>query len=80
MNDMNAAKAAKLAPMWETAATYTGPRLQKIIPASEITGLSPSYIRNGCKAGKIKHIISGRSYYVDMPWLLQQIDDGTLRL
>ena len=47
---------------------------QKIMDAAKITGLSPYFIRKGCKAGEIPHIRSGLTYYVNVPALLQKLD------
>lgn len=52
---------------------------QKIPEAAKSTGLSPYYIRQGCKAGEIPHIRSGLTYYVNVPALLQKLDAESRR-
>ena len=43
--------------------------------ASHITGLSQFYLRNGCKRGTIPHIRCGNSYKINVPALLEQLDN-----
>ena len=47
---------------------------QRIPMACQTTGLSQSYLRAGCKAGAIPHIMSGKTYLVNVPALLRQLD------
>lgn len=48
--------------------------------AARATGVSSIYIRNGCRDGSIAHIKSGRKYLVNMPRLLEKLDeDSTAR-
>lgn len=51
---------------------------QKIPEASRTTGLSQFFLRRGCKAGTVPHIMSGTTYMVNVPALLRQLgaDDG----
>ena len=42
-----------------------------------ITGLPPSFLRNELKAGRIKHIMSGKKYLINVPALLAQLEGGT---
>lgn len=42
-----------------------------------ITGLAPSFLRNELKAGRIKHIMSGKKYLINLPALLAQLEGGT---
>lgn len=42
--------------------------------ASRITGLSVGFLREGCKNGKIPHVMAGKEYRVCMPLLLQQLE------
>lgn len=52
---------------------------QKIPMASQITGLSQFYLRNGCKNGTVPHVMSGTTYMVNVPALLRQLDaDGEI--
>lgn len=60
--------------MTERAAT--SPPLQKLVDAARTTGLSVRFLRNGCKAGIVPHIKSGRVYYVNVPALLAQLGAG----
>lgn len=46
---------------------------QKIPDAARITGLSQSFLRRGCKAGSVPHIMSGNTYYIDVPLLMAQL-------
>lgn len=57
--------------MTERAAT--SPPFQKLVDAGKTTGLSVRFLRNGCKAGTVPHIKSGRVYYVNVPSLLAQL-------
>lgn len=47
---------------------------QPIRGASEITGLSQRFIRDGCKSGWIPHILCGTDYRVNMPLFLKQLN------
>ncbi len=51
---------------------------QKIGEACKSTGLSMYFLRNGCKDNTIPHVMSGGTYYVNVPALLRQFgaDDG----
>lgn len=49
---------------------------QKITEAARITGLSTYFLRNGCKDGSVPHILSGTTYYVNVPRLLEQLNAG----
>lgn len=41
--------------------------------AAETTGLSTFYLRNGCKAGSVPHVKSGKKYLVNVSALLQSL-------
>jgi hypothetical protein len=41
--------------------------------AAEVTGLSVYYLRNGCRAGTIPHILAGNEYRVNIAALLDQM-------
>jgi len=41
--------------------------------ACRVTGLSRYYLRNGCRAGTIPHIKSGRAIYINVPALLKTL-------
>ena len=47
---------------------------QKISNAVKTTGLSAYYLRNGCKDGSIPHIMSGTTYLINVPALLEKLD------
>ena len=54
---------------------------QKIPAACRTTGLSQYMLRRGCRDGSIPHVRSGRTYYIDIPALLDKLaadrqDDG----
>ena len=42
--------------------------------AAEVTGLSVYYLRNGCRAGTIPHILAGNEYRVNIAALLDQME------
>ncbi|MCF0137967.1 MAG: hypothetical protein HUJ66_06365 [Oscillospiraceae bacterium] len=46
---------------------------QKIKDACRTTGLSMHYLRSGCKDGTVPHILSGSTYYINVPALLRQL-------
>lgn len=46
---------------------------QKIKEACHTTGLSQYMLRRGCRDGTIPHVRSGRTYYVDVPSLLEKL-------
>lgn len=54
-----------------------GPPYQRINDAVRTTGLSAYYLRHGCRAGTIKHIKSGTTFYVFVPALLQDLENET---
>jgi hypothetical protein len=47
---------------------------QRIPMACKTTGLSQTYLRAGCRAGTIPHIMSGNTYMINMPAFLRQLD------
>ena len=51
-------------------------RFVSIKTASQITGLSQYYIRNGCRAGTIPHIMSGNRYKVDLQRFAETISSS----
>lgn len=46
---------------------------QKFQEASRTTGLSQYFLRKGCKDNTIPHVMSGGTYYVNVPALLRQL-------
>lgn len=47
----------------------------KLKDACTATGLSMYFLRQGCKDGTIPHIRSGATYYVNVPALLEKLDE-----
>lgn len=47
---------------------------QGIPGASRISGLSRGFIRDGCKAGTIPHLMVGGEYRICMSLFLQQLE------
>lgn len=47
---------------------------QSITGASRLTGLAQGFIRAGCKAGTIPHIMCGGEYRICMPLFLQSLE------
>ncbi len=50
---------------------------QTIRNAAKLTGLSTYFLRNGCKQGTIEHVMSGDTYYINLPKLLEQLGAGS---
>lgn len=46
---------------------------QKIPEACRTTGLSQCYLRKGCRDRLVPHIQSGRTYYINVPALLDKL-------
>ena len=46
---------------------------QKIADACRTTGLSQFFLRKGCQDGSVPHVRSGRTYYIDVPALLEKL-------
>lgn len=53
-------------------AQSANPPFQKIEDAVRSTGLSAWFLRRGCRDGSIPCVRSGRTFYVNIPQLLQQ--------
>lgn len=47
--------------------------------ACKATGLSTYYLRRGCKDGSVPHIKSGAKYMINVPGLLQKLDEESRR-
>lgn len=47
---------------------------QNINNTSKISGMSRDYVRKGCKAGKIPHVMSGGVYMIHVPKFLEMLD------
>lgn len=48
---------------------------QKITEACKTTGLSQYFLRQGCKDGTIPHVKSGGVYYINVPALLEALNE-----
>lgn len=46
----------------------------KIKEASQATGLSMYYLRNGCKDGTVPCIKSGTVYFINVPRLMEKLN------
>ena len=46
---------------------------QRIPQACKTTGLSQCFLRAGCKDGSIPHVMSGSTYYINVPALLEKL-------
>ena len=55
----------------DTAAFQTVPN------ACRLTGLSQRYLRDGCKAGTVPHVRSGRVFLINVPALLRSLGAST---
>ena len=45
----------------------------RIKDACKVTGLSAYFLRSGCKNGTVPHIMSGTTYFINIPALLRQL-------
>lgn len=43
--------------------------------AAEVTGLSAYFLRRGCRDGSVPHIRAGRTYLINLPALLQRLNN-----
>lgn len=50
-------------------------QFQTIKNAAHITGLSQYFLRKGCVEGTIPHIRLGNKYMINMPLMLQRINE-----
>lgn len=48
----------------------------KIPDACRATGLSQFFLRKGCKDGTIPHVKSGKVYFINVPKLLEQLNQA----
>ena len=49
-------------------------RFQTIKDASRTTGLSQHYLRQGCISGEVPHIMSGKTYMINVPLLIEKLN------
>lgn len=54
-------------------------RFQTIADASRTTGLSQYFLRRGCKAGITPHVKSGTKYLINVPLLLESMDQQSIQ-
>ena len=59
--------------MPRTAAANDRAPFQRIPAACRITGLSQHFLRQGCKAGTVPHVMAGNTYLVNIPALLREL-------
>lgn len=52
---------------------------QKIAEACKSTGLSQYFLRKGCKNGTIPHVKSGGVYYINVPALMDALEQRQTR-
>ena len=52
------------------------PPFQKIEDAVRTTGLSSFFLRKGCRDGSIPCVRSGRTYFINVPGLLERLGIG----
>ena len=58
---------------FDPQATYQG-----IAGTSRITGFSQGFIRDGCKAGRIPHVMNGQEYKINVQLFLEQMEREAL--
>ena len=46
---------------------------QSIRDTCNSTGLSQHYLREGCKNGEIPHVMSGNTYMINVPMMLEKL-------
>lgn len=51
----------------------------KIPDACKATGISQYFLRAGVKANTVPHIRSGRTYYINVPALLEKLNAESVR-
>lgn len=54
-------------------------RFQTIADTTRTTGLSQYYIRRGCREGTIPHVKSGNKFLVNVPLLIEQMDQQSIK-
>lgn len=54
------------------SAVAANPPFQKIEDAVKSTGLSAYFLRRGCRDGSVPCVRSGRTYFINVPGLLEQ--------
>lgn len=51
----------------------------KIQDAVAVTGLSAYFLRQGCRDGSVPCVRSGKTYYINIPALLEQLGANSRR-
>lgn len=54
-------------------------RFQTIADASRTTGLAQCFLRTGVKNNTIPHIMSGKKYLINIPRLIEQLDEESVQ-
>lgn len=56
--------------------TIQYPRMATVKKAAELYGLSPAYIRRLCRQGKIRYVVAGHRWLVNLDSLAQYFEEG----
>ena len=62
-----------------TAAVKKDKPYLNIREACNLTGLSQRYLREGCKAGEIPHVMSGNIYMINVPLMMKKLEAESAR-
>jgi hypothetical protein len=54
-------------------------RFQTIQDAGRTTGLSQYFLRRGCRDGTIPHIKSGKKFLINVPLLIEQMNQISMK-
>ena len=52
------------------------PRMATVKKAAELYGLSPAYIRRLCRQGKIRYVVAGHRWLVNLDSLARYFNEG----
>ena len=52
------------------------PNMGTVAKAAEIYGLSPAYIRRLCRQGKIRYVVAGHRWLVNLDSLARYFEEG----
>lgn len=52
------------------------PNMGSVAKAAEIYGLSPAYIRRLCRQGKIRYVVAGHRWLVNLDSLARYFEEG----
>lgn len=56
--------------------TIQYPRMATVKKAAELYGLSPTYIRRLCRQGKIRYVVAGHRWLVNLDSLAKYFNEG----